>query len=165
MVMGRLLFLVLLTVAIGAAVPAATASAASSGSDGVTGIGMLGQFGDPTVQVSAVQTGPAAGGFTIAYPDQSFATGQATCLFVAGNTAYLTGRITSSGGPRQQPENWLPGNYIVIGVRDSGQLGTAGPDRLNFSPGFAANPGCGPNGAAVPVFRIVWGNYLVSAHG
>ena len=134
MVMGRLLFLVLLTVAIGAAVPAATASAASSGSDGVTGIGMLGQFGDPTVQVSAVQTGPAAGGFTIAYPDQSFATGQATCLFVAGNTAYLTGRITSSGGPRQQPENWLPGNYIVIGVHGRERFAVGVPPRPRQQP-------------------------------
>jgi hypothetical protein len=36
---------------------------------------------------------------------------------------------------------------------------------MNFSPGFAGNPGCGPNGAAVPVFPITAGNYHVFAGG
>src|SRR4051812_14898616 len=114
--MRRLLFLVMLIVAIGAVAPSASASA-SSDIDGVTGVGTLGQLGDPTVRVSAVQIGSAAiGGFRITYPDRTFAAGRATCLFVAGNTAYLTGRIIRSGGPRSQVENWLRGSYIVIGV-------------------------------------------------
>jgi hypothetical protein len=160
--MRRLLFVLMLVVAIAAAGPAVSASASSDGA-GVTGTGMLGQFGNPLVQVSAVQTGSVgAGEFTIAYPDRSFVTGSATCLFVAGNTAYLTGQITRSGGSRQLPENWLPGRYIVIGIQDNGQPGTTGPDNLNFSPGFVTNPGCGPNLAAAPVFPVVWGNYVVS---
>ncbi len=32
---------------------------------------------------------------------------------------------------------------------------------MNFSPGFAANPGCGPLGAASPVYSIVSGDYKV----
>ncbi len=159
--MRRLLFLVMLIVAIGAVAPAASASA-SSDVNGVTGVGMLGQFGDPTVRVSAVQIGSATvGGFRISYPDRTFAAGRATCLFVAGNTAYLTGLITRSGGPRSQAENWLRGSYIVIGVQDNGKPRTASPDDVNFSPGFATDPGCGPNAAATPVFPIVRGNYVL----
>jgi hypothetical protein len=162
--MRRLLFVLMLIVIIATVGPAVSASA-STGGAGVTGTGMLGQFGDPLVQVSASQAGSTgAGEFTIAYPDRSFVAGRVTCLFVAGNTAYLTGQITRSGGPRQQPENWLPGRYIVIGIQDNSPPRTAGPDNLNFSPGFADNPGCGPNIAAVPVFPIVWGNYVVSGH-
>jgi hypothetical protein len=37
----------------------------------------------------------------------------------------------------------------------------AGPDRLNFSQGFALDPGCGLNGAATSVFAIVDGNYKI----
>lgn len=160
--MRRLMLLLILVVTIGA-VSSAVPASASSGGGSVTGAGMLGQSGDPTVLVSAVQsTTAAAGGFIIAYPDGTLVSGRATCLFVAGNTAYLTGRITWSGGPRSQAENWLFGRYVVIGIQDSGWLRTAGPDKLNFSSGFSANPGCGPNGAATPVFPIVWGNYVVS---
>jgi hypothetical protein len=164
--MRKRMFLLVLAGALGAAMPAVPASAAPAHA-AVTGTGMLGQFGDPTTHVNAIQTAPGlAGGFTIAYPDGSFVAGQATCLFVSGSTAYVTGQITRSGGPRQQPENWLPGNYIVIGVKDNGEPGTAGPDLLNFSPGFAADPGCGPNQAAAPVFPIVLGNYqVVSGRG
>ncbi len=159
--MRRLLFLLILAVTIGALSPAIPASA-SSGPDSVTGAGMLGQFGDPTVLVSVVGSGTAAaGGFAISYPDRTLVSGRATCLFVAGKTAYLTGQITWSGGPRKQLNNWLLGRYVVIGIQDNGR-GTAGPDELNFSPGFSANPGCGPNGAATPVIPIVWGNYVVS---
>ncbi len=160
--MRRLLFLLILAVTIGAVAPAIPASA-SSGPDRVTGFGMLGQFGDPTALVSVVGSGTAAaGGFAIFYPDRTLVSGRATCLFVAGRTAYLTGRITWSGGPRKQPDNWLLGRYIVIGIKDNGQPGPASPDMLNFTTGFAANPGCGPNAAAVPVFPIVAGNYVVS---
>src|SRR5262249_4253260 len=154
----------MLVAAIGAVAPEASASA-SPGIRGVTGIGMLGQFGDPTVRLNGVQFGSAAiGGFRISYPDRTFAVGQATCVFVAGNTAYLTGRIPRSGGPRSQSENWLSGNYIVIGVQDNGKPGTAVPDDLNFSPGFGTDPGCGPNVAATPVFPIVRGNYNLIGH-
>jgi hypothetical protein len=126
MVMRKLLIIVTLALAVGAAAPAASAWA-SPGHDQATGTGTLGQFGDPTAHVNAIKT-PAGlkGGFTI---------------------------------------TWFPGSYIVIGVQDNGEPGTAGPDQLNFSPGFATDPGCGPNAAAAPVFPIVTGNYRVfSAH-
>ena len=132
----------------------------------LTGTGTLGQFGNPTAHVNAVQTAAGLkGGFTIAYPDGTFVAGSASCLFESGNTAFLTGEITSSGGPRAQPENWWAGGYLVIGVKDDGRPGNAGPSLLNFSPGFAANPGCGPNEAAAPVFPITAGNYRVFAVG
>jgi hypothetical protein len=130
----------------------------------VTGTGTLGQFGDPTVHVNGIQTAAGLkGGFMVTYPDGTFVAGSATCLFVSGNTAYLTGRIASARGPREQPEGWFPGSYLVIGVKDNGEPGTAGPDLMNFSPGFAGNPGCGPIGAATPVFPITAGNYNVVA--
>ena len=132
---------------------------------GVIGTGTLGQLGDPTVRVSAFQVGSAAAGrFTVAYPDRTFAAGRATCLYVAGNTAYVTGRITRSGGPRSQANNWLPGSYIVIGIQDNHKPGTTTSDELNFSPGFATNPGCGPNAEATPAFPIVRGNYFLFGH-
>jgi hypothetical protein len=162
MLMRRLLLL--LTVALAAAVvaPAVRASASPGHNGQVTGTGTLGQFGDPTAHVNAIQTAAGLkGGFTIAYPDGTFAVGPATCLAIAGTTAYVTAQITSSGGPRQQSLNWLPGSFLVIGVQNNGEPGTAGPDQLNFSPGFAADPGCGPNTAATPVFPITAGNYRV----
>ena len=122
----------------------------------------LGQFGDPTAHVNAIQAAAGLkGGFTIGYPDGTFVAGSATCLFESGNTAFVTGQITSSGGPREQPENWPAGSYLVIGIKDDGRPGTAGPSLLNFSPGFAGDPGCGPNEAATPVFPITAGNYRV----
>ena len=131
--------------------------------DHVTGTGTLGQFSNPTARVDAIQTKAGVrGSFTITYPDHTFATANDTCLYVSGNTAYVTGRITRSGGPRYvTPLNWLPGNYIVIGIQDNGNPGTV-PDQLNFSPGFATDPGCGPNSAATPDFPIVSGNYRVT---
>ncbi len=158
--MRKLLSIVTIAWAIGALVLASPALA-SAGSDLVTGTGTLGQFGDPTVQVNAIQTGQwLQGRFTITYPDRTFATGSVTCLSVSGKTAYLTSRIILSGGPRQQSAGWFAGSYIVIGITDTGS-GAAGPDLLNFSPGFATNPGCGPIGAATPVFPIAQGNFQV----
>ena len=110
------------------------------------------------VQISWGPTGE----FLISYPDRSVAFGAATCLFVTGHTAYLTGRIIGATGPRQQANNWAVGNYIVIGVVDTGKPVSVSPDLLNFSPGFATNPGCGPNVEAGPVFPITRGNFLVS---
>jgi hypothetical protein len=162
--MRKLLFIVTMALTIGTLAP--TSAWASPGHDQVAGTGTLGQFGDPTAHVNAVQTaGGVKGGFTIDYPDGTFATGSATCLSVSGNTAYITSQITSSGGPRQQTNNWFPGNSIVIGVQDNGEPGTAGPDLMNFSPGFITDPGCGPNGAATPVFPITRGNYRVFSAG
>jgi hypothetical protein len=160
MIMRRLVITGALALAVVVA-PAASAWA-SPGHDQATGTGTLGQFGDPTAHVNALETRAGLeGSFTISYPDGTFATGTDTCLVVSGSIAYVTSKITDSGGPRQQANNWFPGTYIVIGVQDNGQPGTAGPDLLNFSPGFAADPGCGPNGAATPVFPIVDGNYRV----
>jgi hypothetical protein len=163
MVMRKLLLIVALALAIGTAAPAASAWA-SPGHDQVTGTGTLGQFGDPTAHVNAIQTRAGLNGaFTIAYPDGTVVTGSVTCLIVGGATAYVTGQIASASGPRQSANSWFPGSYIVIGVQDKGQRRTGEPDQLNFSPGFATDPGCGPNGAATPVFPIVTGNYRVFA--
>jgi hypothetical protein len=162
MLMRRLLLLLTLALAAAAAGPAVSASASPGHHDQVTGTGTLGQFGDPTAHVNAIQTAAGLkGGFTIVYPDGTFAAGSATCLAVAGTTAYVTAQITRSGGPRQQANRWLPGSFLVVGVQDNGVPGTARPDRLNFSPGFTADPGCGPNGAATPVYPITAGNYRV----
>jgi hypothetical protein len=163
MVMRKLLLIVTLALAIGTAAPAASAWA-SPGHDQVTGTGTLGQFGDPTAHVNAIQT-PAGlnGAFTINYPDGTVVTGSVTCLIVGGVTAYVTGQIATASGPRQVASSWFPGSYIVIGVQDNGQGRTGEADQLNFSPGFATDPGCGPNGAATPVFPIVTGNYRVFA--
>jgi hypothetical protein len=140
------------------------AGQAAPNHDQATGTGALGQFGDPTAHVNAVDTPSGVkGSVTIEYPDGTTLTGTDTCLFVNGNTAYVTARITEASGPRQEPNGWFPGSFVVVGVQDNGEPGTAGPDRVNFSPGFATDPGCGPNGAAVPVFDIVSGNYKVSA--
>src|SRR5262245_6882152 len=105
--------------------------------DQATGTGTLDQFGNPTAHVNAAATPSGVkGSFTITYPDGSSAMGKPTCLSVTGNTAYVVGRVAESGGPRQTTNNWFPGKFLVIGVQDNGQPGTAGPDRLNFSPGF-----------------------------
>jgi hypothetical protein len=134
-------------------------SYAGSSHNQVTGNATLGQFGNPTVHVNANQNNPGLkGSFTITYPDGTAVSGDPTCLTIDGGVAYITGKITSSSGPRSNPLAWLPGNYLVIGVDDTG---TAGPGQLNFSPGFATDPGCGPNGAATPVFSVVDGGYRV----
>jgi hypothetical protein len=160
----RKLLLVITMVWAASVLALATPAWAAPRHDQVTGTGTLGQFGDPTAHVNAIRTAAGLkGGFTIAYPDGTFVAGSATCLFESGNTAFITGRITSSGGPREQPENWSAGSYLVIGIKDNGRPGTAGPSLLNFSPGFAADPGCGPNEAATPVFPITAGNYRVVA--
>lgn len=140
------------------------AGQAAPNHDQATGTGALGQFGDPRAHVNAVATPSGVkGSITIDYPDGTALAGTVTCLFVSGNTAYVTGRITEASGPRQAPNGWFPGDFLVVGVQDNGEPGTAGPDRMNFSPGFDSDPGCGPNGDAVPVFPIVSGNYQVSA--
>src|SRR5215472_12789873 len=115
MVMRRLLLLLTLALAAAAAGPAVSASASPGHHDQVTGTGTLGQFGDPTAHVNAIQTAAGLKGeLTIVYPDGTFVVGSATCLFESGNTAFVTGQITSSGGPRVQPENWSAGSYLVI---------------------------------------------------
>jgi hypothetical protein len=161
--MRKLLLLVTLAATFGVVAQAAPASAFEfRAPDGVVGTGTLGQFGVPTVYVHAVQTVPGLhGGFIITYPDGTFADEVATCLFVSGDTAYVTGKILRSGGPRQQPNNWARGNFIVLGVVGNQQ---SAPDLMNFSPGFAADPGCGPIEAAVPVFPIEAGFFRVFGH-
>jgi hypothetical protein len=119
-------------------------------------------LGDPTAHINAIETAAGLKGrFTITYPDGTFVVGSVTCLFVSGSTAYVTSQIASSGGPRQQTLDWFPGSYIVIGVHGGTSLGTAGPDLLNFSPGFATDPGCGPKAAAMPVFPVTTGDYKI----
>ena len=158
----RKLLLVVTTALAPSVLALATPAWAAPHHNQLTGTGTLGQFGDPTAHVNAIQTEAGLrGGFTIAYPDGTFVAGSATCLFESGNTAFVTGRITSSAGPREQPENWSAGSYLVIGIKDNGRPGTARPSLLNFSPGFSSDPGCGPNETATPVFPIIAGNLRV----
>src|SRR5215831_17003087 len=106
----RKLLLVITMVLAASVLALATPASAAPRHDQVTGIGTLGQFGDPTAHVNAIQTAAGLkGGFTIGYPDGTFVVGSATCLFESGNTAFVTGQITSSAGPRVQPENWSAG--------------------------------------------------------
>jgi opacity protein-like surface antigen len=159
--MRKPLVIATLALALFALAPAASSQAAPQ-HDQVTGTGTAGQFGAPQLHVNAVQTQDGVkGGFTIEYPDGTTVTGRVTCLVVAGAVGYVTGVITESSGPRQVPNNWLPGNYVAIGVEDTGEPGTAGPDLLNFSPGFNSDPGCGPNDQAIPTVPILAGNYQV----
>jgi hypothetical protein len=140
-----------------------TASAATAPAhDQANGTAALGQFGDPRAHVNAVaRPDGVSGTFEITYPDETFVAGDVVCVQASADIAYVTGQITESGGPRQIANNWQPGNCIVIGVLVKGEPGVRAGDPLNFSPGFAAHPGCGPNGAATPVFPIVSGNYQV----
>lgn len=151
--------LVILLTALTAVALGVTPALASSSGPLVIGTGTLGAFGDPTVRVFAFE--PAAGAqgtFFLSYPDKTTVLGNATCVSVTGTTAYLTARITTASGPRVPANGWSVGRYIVIGVQDN----SGAPDLLNFSPGLAANPGCGPNFAATPVFPIVTGSFRVS---
>jgi hypothetical protein len=168
--MRKLVYILTLGVAIGIAAPAAPAAASVQGPTSesaapsielVTGSGTVGMFGDPTVRVNVFQLQTfTVGESVITYPDGTFVAGRATCLFVAGQTAYITSRIVFSRGPMAQPRQMLRGNYVVIGIQ-ADQPGSPGPDLLNFSSGQAGNPGCGPNGNATPVFPIDRGDFHV----
>lgn len=148
----------------------ATAASAATTDQGVTrgnylaGYGTLGQFGTPTAYLGAYETrGGPLGGFTITYPDGTYAIGQATCLTVTGNVSFLTGKIALSSGPRKETNKWLKGYSVVIGVEDNGDGGAGeAPDRLNFSPGSPTDVGCGWNITARPDFVIVKGNYRMA---
>lgn len=160
-------YILMLGVAIGVMVQAAPASASVTGPTAGTGIelvggfGMTGVLGDPSVQVNVFQIETTTLGQTvITYPDGTFVAGRATCLFVAGQTAYVTSRIVRSHGPRVQADGWLPGSYVMIGIQ-ADQPGSPGPDLLNFSPGFSFNLGCGPNEVATPEFPLVRGDFRV----
>src|SRR3954466_9585463 len=124
--------LVIATLALTLSVLAPPASSqAAPNHDQVTGTGTAGLFGAPKLHVNAIQTQSGVkGGFTIQYPDGTTVSGRVTCLVVAGPAGYVTGVITESSGPGQIPNNWLPGNYLAIGVEDTGEPGTAGPDLL-----------------------------------
>jgi hypothetical protein len=174
--MRRALVVAAVAAALSATVPATAGQAAttdpssasptaspSTPGDQLTGLGTLGDFGNPTAYLAAVGTRwGAPGAFTITYPDGTYAIGASTCLVVDGKVAYLTGKIALSGGPRRATNAWNRGSYLVVGVEDNGNGGaTESPDRLNFSPGTATDPGCGPNGMATPDFKIVRGNYRV----
>lgn len=153
------LFVTVVSLAVMAVAVAITTPAWASAGPSVSGTGTLGQFGDPTVRVSAIAVTPVVlGSFVVTYPDGTAFAATGECVFVSGTTAYVTGRISRASGPRVVPDNFFLGNYVIIGIVDNGR---AGPDLLNFSPGLAVNPGCGPNPAATPVFPIVKGNYLV----
>lgn len=168
--MRKALFVAAVAAALSMAAPAA-AHAANSGpsasptspGDQLTGLGTLGDFGNPTAYLAAVGTRwGAPGAFTITYPDGTYAIGASTCLVVNGKIAYITGKIALSGGPRRVANGWTKGSYLVVGVEDNGSgASSQTPDRLNFSTGYAADPGCGPNGMATPDFKIVRGNYKV----
>ena len=162
--MRKLLLTVAAAVTVFAAMPAVGVQAATK-VESVIGAGTLDQFGTPTAYLAAAgnQRGQL-GAFTITYPDGTYATGTSSCLVVDDKTAYLTGKIILSGGPRRETNRWQRGNYLVIGVQDNGD-GTGLADELNFSIGTESNPGCGPKANAVPVFFIVKGNYRVTDAG
>jgi hypothetical protein len=142
-----------------------TTTARTSTVESVIGVGTLGQFGTPTAYLAAIgNTRGQLGAFTITYPDGTYVVGTSSCLVVDGNTAYVTGKIALSSGPRRDTNNWQRGNYMVVGIEDNGD-GTVTPDRMNFSPGAATDPGCGPNLIARPDFVIVKGNYKVTDAG
>src|SRR5439155_3722339 len=85
------------------------AGQAAPNHDQASGTGALGLFGDPRAHVNAVATPSGVkGSVTIDYPDGTALAGTVTCLFVSGNTAYVTGRITEASGPRQAPNGWFP---------------------------------------------------------
>lgn len=158
--MRKLLLIVLAAIASVVTLVVVAPAWASSGDPMVIGSGTLGAFGDPTTRIFAIgSTAGAEGNFFLAYPDGTTVSGSATCLFASGSTAYLTARITGARGPRVAGENWFAGKYIIIGVKDNP---LSVPDLLNFSPGFASNPGCGPNSAATPVFPTIKGDFRVS---
>jgi hypothetical protein len=141
-------------------VPAPLSHAAPS-HDQVVGTASIAQFGSPTLHVNAnLNRSGVKGTIRISYPDGTDLKGKVTCLSVNGNIGYVIGRITDSVG--QPPHNWLPGNFVVAGVKDNGEPGTDGPDLLNFSPGFATEPACAPNPAAHPTLPVVQGNYKVN---
>jgi hypothetical protein len=128
----------------------------------IIGAGTLAeQFGSPTAYLGAYQTRTNPwGGFTVTYPDGTFAIGTITCLTVEGDVAFITGKIALSGGPRKDPNKWLRGHHLIIGVEDNGNGGAGEePDKLNFSPGTPTDPGCGWNTTADPYLYIVKGNY------
>ena len=165
--MRKALFVAAVAAALSVAAPAAAHAAPPDSpavGDQLTGLGTLGDFGTPTAYLAAATTTwGAPGAFTITYPDGTYAIGASTCLVVQGKVAYLTGKIALSGGPRKAANGWTRGSYLVVGVEDNGGgAASETPDRLNFSTGFATDPGCGPNGMATPDFRIVRGNYRVA---
>jgi hypothetical protein len=150
--MRRALFVAAVAAALSAVVPA-TASQAATAESPATPAGSA----SASASVSAT---PGDGAFTITYPDGTYLIGRSTCLVVDGNIAYLTGRIDLSGGTRRVANAWGKGNYLVVGVEDNGNgRAQETPDRLNFSPGTATDPGCGPNAVATPDFVIVRGNH------
>jgi hypothetical protein len=166
--MRTISYILMLGVAIAFVAPAAPAAASSSGPTAaptfelVTGTGTIGQFGDPTVQANVFAFGTTPIGETvISYPDGTFVSGRATCLFVAGQTAYITSQIVRSRGPRVQSAQFLPGNFVVIGIQAEAPRSTA-PDMLNFSSGYAVNPGCGPFEVVTPTnIPVVRGDFHV----
>jgi len=170
--MRRLLLTAAAAVALFAGMPTTAAQAAPTTAaraatkvESVIGAGTIDQFGSPTVYLGAIgnQRGQF-GAFTITYPDGTYVTGTSNCLVVDGKTAYVTGKIALSGGPRRDANNWQRGKYLVVGIEDNGD-GTVVPDKLNFSPGTAFDPGCGPNSVADPYLFIVKGNYWVTDAG
>jgi hypothetical protein len=162
--MRKLLLTAAASAAVFAAIPAVGAQAATK-AESVIGVGALGQFGSPTVYLAAAgnQRGQL-GAFTITYPDGTYATGTSNCLVVDAKTAYLTGRIALSGGPRRETLSWQRGYYMIIGIQDNGD-GTVVADKMNFSAGTATDPGCGPNATAIPNLFVVKGDYRVTDAG
>jgi hypothetical protein len=171
--MRRLIVTAAAAAALFAAIPVTAAQAAATTTttsrgrtvESVVGVGTLGQFGDPTAYLGAIgnQRGQL-GAFTITYPDGTYVVATLSCLVVDGKTAYVTGKIALSGGPGRDANRWQRGSYMVVGVQDNGD-GTVTPDKLNFSPGVTADPGCGPDAAASPDYFIVKGNYWVTDAG
>lgn len=92
----------------------------------VAGSGMLAQetpFGNPTLSIAAVQRDSVLGCFEIFYPpDVTYNTsttilGSVSCLEGSSGTAYVTGLVASSNGPRSA--TFPVGNYLAIAIQSN----------------------------------------------
>src|SRR5919112_1127791 len=131
----------------------------------VSGKGELGgAYGNPRLRVNAESAGTnpddAQGTFHIIYPgdpnvprDNTYVRGTVLCLAVSGNEARLVGRINSASGPRTENGTFEKGEYVRIGVLDSGVN-----DKANFSPGEQTFTSC--NGET-PNLNVVEGKGFV----
>jgi hypothetical protein len=131
----------------------------------VSGKGELGgAYGNPRLRVNAESAGTnpdeAQGTFSITYPgdpnvprDNTYVRGTVLCLAVSSNEARLVGRINSASGPRAENGTFEKGEYVRIGVLDSGVN-----DKANFSAGEQTFTSC--NGET-PNLNVVEGKGFV----
>jgi hypothetical protein len=118
------------------------------------------QFGQPMLHVNAKSSYGGAnprGHFWIRYANGGGEFGgEVVCLTVAGNLAWLTGRIDRVKTPRMTG-GFVVGNYLSIRLADNGSPGTL--DLANFDAGTPVRPSvCNSGVADLPITQ---GNYVV----